>query len=526
MHKSFAGDQFDRGLAYGQGASQTVVSPRRSSRRVADSALSESSHFKKGLLPVLLSIASDLATSTAAAGQGAAEELYSPCCGGPPANLGGTILPPPSPLRRLPPRLEIPSGVHDKPQGLGDRRTPAGSSLQWVNPVDDELLENALNALRSSQGQTGKTPDMSPAPLFEGLGALSISPFQTGSLPALFRSAGTKSLTREEADEAAGMVKAKWEPPFQWGIQDRTSASARALQAPLSIPPSPFTTDAEAVVRNFIQTPTAPPALAEELLGSCEAAEAAARIGLAAPLGRDGCRRPPPIAVRSPTAEQEPPAEGTGTTPQAFLPLPKVKWLDEGDLLNTPMEAVRNCSFSKKMLQEFVQQGESRSLPLPGEGTQQGRRLALHMKRCPSDASTTDPRALSKMDMETLIKRMWSEDLSQTQGSTSPNSGSEATTNHSHQPSVTFSHHLGGGANEERTSAVADKGSAEFNFFVGPMIKEEAAATGEFTGRQRQSAHDPPQPTRQSCTEADLTEAFYDPFLGSPLTPLPLLSLT
>lgn len=93
-----------------------MLSPRRSSRRVGDSALSESSHFKKGMLPVLLSIASDIATSTAPAGQGAAEELYSPCCGGPPANLGGTILGPPSPLRRLPPRLEIPSGVHDKPQ--------------------------------------------------------------------------------------------------------------------------------------------------------------------------------------------------------------------------------------------------------------------------------------------------------------------------------------------------------------------------------------------------------------------------
>lgn len=43
--------------------------------------------------------------------------------------------------------------------------------------------------------------------------------------------------------------------------------------------------------------------------------------------------------------------------------------------------------------------------------------------------------------METLIKRMWSEDLSQTQGSTSPNSGSDATTSHSHQPSTTFGHH-------------------------------------------------------------------------------------
>ncbi len=41
------------------------------------------------------------------------------------------------------------------------------------------------------------------------------------------------------------------------------------------------------------------------------------------------------------------------------------------------------------MVQEFVQQGESRSLPLPGEAAQQGRSLHLHMRRCPSDASTT-----------------------------------------------------------------------------------------------------------------------------------------
>lgn len=73
---------------------------------------------------------------------------------------------------------------------------------------------------------------------------------------------------------------------------------------------------------------------------------------------------------------------------------------------------------------------------------------------------------------------------------------------------------------------MVNKGSADFNFFVGPVVKEKAATTGEFTGWQRQSAHDPPQLTRQSCTEADLTEAFCDPFLGSPLTPLPLLSLT
>lgn len=38
-------------------------------------------------------------------------------------------------------------------KALGEGRTPGGSSLQWVKPEDDELLENALNALRSSQGQ-------------------------------------------------------------------------------------------------------------------------------------------------------------------------------------------------------------------------------------------------------------------------------------------------------------------------------------------------------------------------------------
>ncbi len=95
-----------------------------------------------------------------------------------------------------------------------------------------------------------------------------------------------------------------------------SEALSRSLVVTQGRPINIFTVVAEAVVRNFIQTPTAPPALAEELLGSCEAAEAAAHIGLAAPRGRDGCRRPPPIAVRSPTAEQEPPAEGTETTPQ------------------------------------------------------------------------------------------------------------------------------------------------------------------------------------------------------------------
>jgi hypothetical protein len=41
-------------------------------------------------------------------------------------------------------------------QALESRRTPAGLSLQWVKPEDDDVLENALNALKSSQGQTGK----------------------------------------------------------------------------------------------------------------------------------------------------------------------------------------------------------------------------------------------------------------------------------------------------------------------------------------------------------------------------------
>ena len=42
-----------------------------------------------------------------------------------------------------------------------------------------------------------QTPDSSPAPLFDCMSALSISPFQTNSLPNLFRSAGTKSITKE-----------------------------------------------------------------------------------------------------------------------------------------------------------------------------------------------------------------------------------------------------------------------------------------------------------------------------------------
>lgn len=60
-------------------------------------------------------------------------------------------------------------------------------------------------------------------------------------------------------------------------------------------------------------------------------------------------------------------------------------------------QEVVECGGSSKevsvcMVQEFVQQGESRNPPLPGEGTQQGQSLAVHMKRCPSDASTTGAR--------------------------------------------------------------------------------------------------------------------------------------
>lgn len=47
-------------------------------------------------------------------------------------------------------------------------------------------------------------------------------------------------------------------------------------------------------------------------------------------------------------------SQGWCASAQAFLALPRVKWLDEGDLLKTPMEAVRNCSFSKKMLQVWA----------------------------------------------------------------------------------------------------------------------------------------------------------------------------
>lgn len=67
---------------------------------------------------------------------------------------------------------------------------------------------------------------------------------------------------------------------------------------------------AEAVVKDFIQTPIAPPALAD-LLGSCEAAEAAARIDLGCPLGRGSCLKPPPVAVQSPVAQEVVPCEKT-----------------------------------------------------------------------------------------------------------------------------------------------------------------------------------------------------------------------
>ncbi len=93
--------------AWLQGTSQGLLLPRRSRRSTAmDSGLSESSHFRKGVSPVLLSAASLAATE--------GEEHLSPCCG-PSAKLGA-ILGGASPPRRLPPRLEIPNGAHDDPQ--------------------------------------------------------------------------------------------------------------------------------------------------------------------------------------------------------------------------------------------------------------------------------------------------------------------------------------------------------------------------------------------------------------------------
>ena len=58
--------------------------------------------------------------------------------------------------------------------------------------------------------------------------------------------------------------------------------------------------------------------------------------------------------------------------------------------------------------------------------------------------------------------------------------------------------------------------------------KEEPSTGAEIaSGWHRHDLYEQqPHPKRQNCGEADLTEAFCDPFMGSPLTPLPLLSLT
>ncbi len=70
-------------------------------------------------------------------------------------------------------------------------------------------------------------------------------------------------------------------------------------------------------MKDFLQTPIAPPALAEDLLGSCEAAEAAARIGLSCPPGPGGTfKKPPPVTVQS---QEEPPAEGSPPQARSFI---------------------------------------------------------------------------------------------------------------------------------------------------------------------------------------------------------------
>lgn len=67
-------------------------------------------------------------------------------------------------------------------QALSDRRTSASLCLQWVKQEDDEVLENALNALKSTQGHTGKACSLLnfPAPQpFEGKHELYIHFFPT-----------------------------------------------------------------------------------------------------------------------------------------------------------------------------------------------------------------------------------------------------------------------------------------------------------------------------------------------------------
>jgi len=94
-----------------QGAS--LVSAQRNGCKAAaavqDSALSESSRFNSAEPLLMLSDA-------AAVGNEVAEgtQSFSPCQ--PSARVGSLLWGGPSPLRRLPPRLEIPGGAHDDPQ--------------------------------------------------------------------------------------------------------------------------------------------------------------------------------------------------------------------------------------------------------------------------------------------------------------------------------------------------------------------------------------------------------------------------
>ena len=77
----------------------------------------------------------------------------------------------------------------------------------------------------------------------------------------------------------------------------------------------------------------------------------------------------------------------------------KTKTLPYGSCQEAERGGILKKGVSVGMVQEFVQQGESRSLPLPGEAAQQGRSLHLPMRRCPSDASTTGACPLVLPDM-------------------------------------------------------------------------------------------------------------------------------
>lgn len=121
-----------------QGAS--LVSPRHSGRNAAaaaavqDSALSESSRFNSAEPLLMLSDAA--VRSEGAEGT----QNFSPCQ--PSARLGSLLWGGPSPLRRLPPRLEIPGGAHDDPQAIA--HPPRTLTLAIVSLVDSALSNDLI----------------------------------------------------------------------------------------------------------------------------------------------------------------------------------------------------------------------------------------------------------------------------------------------------------------------------------------------------------------------------------------------